>query len=112
MLPQKNRLKKTKDFENVWHKGKIARESFLLLKFAKNNLDESRFGFAVGMKVSKKAVVRNKIKRWLREAIRTNLTNIKPGIDIIISAIPGTEKSNFAEIKEKTNKLLKKSELI
>lgn len=109
MLHRKNRLKKTKDFENAWRTGKIAREGFLLLKKAKNNLTETRFGFAVGLKVSKKAVVRNKIKRQLREAIRTNLKSIKPGFDIIISAIPGIDLN---EINQTVNKLLKKSELI
>ena len=70
MLPKKNRLKNKKDFERVFKQGKGFKEDFLFFKITKNNLKENRFGFIVSLKVSKKAVLRNKVKRRLREIIK------------------------------------------
>ncbi len=112
MLPKRNRLKKKKDFEQVFKKGQFFREDFLTLKIVLNGLKNSRFGFIVSKKVSKKAVTRNKIKRWLRVAI---LLQIKMGgitqkpSDIIIIIKPGVEIKNFQEIKETINRILKNS---
>ena len=55
MLSIKNRLKKKKDFAQVFKKGKNFKDDALSLKFAKNNLAASRFAFIVSLKVSKKA---------------------------------------------------------
>ena len=65
MLKKINRLKKKKDFEKVLRGGKGFKEDFLLFKTIKNNLKTSRFGFIISQKVSKKATVRNKLKRKL-----------------------------------------------
>ncbi len=111
MLPPKNRLKKKTDFERVFRKGKAVREDFLLLKFAKNNLETSRFGFVVGQKISKKAVLRNKVKRRLRETVKKKLSEIKPGFDGVWVALKGSETQNFEEIKAVVKKILQKSKL-
>ena len=95
MLPKENRLKKKKDFEEVFEKGKGYKEDFVYLKIRKNKLKLSRFGFIVSKKFSKKAVVRNKIKRKLRESIRTKLPRIKKGIDGVITIIPGLKVYDF-----------------
>ncbi|MFH1841249.1 MAG: ribonuclease P protein component [Candidatus Nealsonbacteria bacterium] len=112
MLPKENRLKKKKDFEKIFKKGKGFKESFLFLKILKNNLKISRFGFVVSGKVSKKATVRNKTKRKLRETIRINLCRIKPGFDGIFLVNKGLEVKKSPEIKEIIDNLLKKAKLI
>ncbi len=112
MLPKENRLKKKKDFENVFKKGKGFKEKFLFLKIRKNELNVNRFGFAVSLKVSKKAVVRNKLKRQLREIVKAKLPQVKPGIDGIIVVLPGLEDKNFQQIEEIANKLFKKAKII
>lgn len=122
MLLKENRLRKKRDFDLVFKKGKVFKEDFLVLKIAKNNLNKSRFGFIVSQKVSKKAVLRNKIKRKLREIIRLNLklenkekkenNNKKKEIDAVLIALPGIDKEDFLKIKENIGKLLKKSGLI
>lgn len=111
MLPKENRLKKKKDFERVFKKGRGINQGFLFLKFQKNNFEESRFGFLVSQKVSKKAVVRNKIKRRLRGLISLNLSQIKKGNDVVLVTRPGLEKKDFQEIKEMINKIFKKANL-
>ena len=62
-LPKKNRLKKKKDFEEVFKKGKAVRGNFLFVRYLKNSLQFPRFAFVVSSKVSKKAVARNRIRR-------------------------------------------------
>ena len=94
MLSGINRLKKKKDFERVFRRGRGLKDGFLSLKFAKNNLGLTRFGFVVGQKVSHKAVIRNKVKRRLRELVRVKLGNIKKGFDVAVVASKGAEAGN------------------
>ena len=112
MLDKKHRLKEKKDFEEVIKKGKFYSEDLLVFKKIKNNLSRTRVGFVVSQKVSKKAVVRNKIKRRLRQIIKTNLAEIKPGFDIIFFTKKGIEEKDFSEIKKTIEKLLKKAKLL
>ncbi len=88
MLPAANRLKKERDFERVFKKGEKTRGRFFLLKFADNNLSQTRFGIAVSKKVSSRATERNKIKRKIREAIGQNLSSVKQGFDVVLLAFP------------------------
>lgn len=112
MLPKENRLQKKKDFERIFKKGKGFKEDFLILKFISNNLNQSRFGIIISQKILKKATIRNKIKRRIRELIRLRLPKIKKRLDIVLIAIPGLETKDFWEIEETINKLLKKAKII
>lgn len=112
MLSQINRLKKKKDFEKLFKEGESFKNSFLILKMAQNNLKESHFGFIISKKVSQKAILRNKIKRRLRDIIQQNIKDIKKGIDIVLIILPGLEKKNFLETKEILNTLFKKAGLV
>jgi len=112
MLAKINRLKKRKDFELIFKKGKKFKEDFLVLKIIKNNLNQSRFGFIVGKKISKKATLRNKIKRRLRGLVRIKLGKIKKGFDVILIAKEGLENKDFWEIEEIINKLFNKAKII
>jgi len=112
MLPPKNRLKRKKDFGRVFREGESFEEDFLFLKIKKNNSGRKRFGFIVSQKVSKKAVLRNKVKRRLREVIRKKLPAIKSGIDGVLVAKKGAEKKDFSEIKGVINKLFKKAKIL
>lgn len=110
MLPLKNRLKKNRDFQQIFKKGQFLREDFLTLKILPNGLKNSRFGFIISAKVSKKAVFRNKIKRWLKTAILLYLNKIQKPVDIIIIVKPGLEIKNFQEVKKTIDKIFKKLE--
>ncbi|HUV81411.1 MAG TPA: ribonuclease P protein component [Patescibacteria group bacterium] len=113
MLSQKNRIQKKDDIERIFKKGKSFKEGSLLLKTLKNDLDASRFGFVVSKKISKKAHIRNKIKRRLREIIRLEIKLLKPGTDNLFVALPGLEKKEkFEDFKEIVGKLLKKADIL
>lgn len=112
MLPQINRLKKNSEIKNVFKKGRGFKEGFLFLKIIKNNLERIRFGFIISQKVSKKATIRNKIKRRLSEIVRARFKKMKPGIDALLIAVPGLETKDFWEIETMINNLFKKGGLI
>lgn len=115
MLPKINRLKNKRDFEAVLKKRPKGcpgfKDNFLAMRIAPNNLKISRFGFLVSRKVSKKAVVRNKIRRRLSEAVRLNLKDIKKGIDIALIALPELEGKTYLETKDILAIIFKKAGL-
>jgi ribonuclease P protein component len=112
MLSKINRLKKTKDIEMVSKKGKRFKEDLLILKITKNALSQTRFGFVVSRKVSKKATLRNKIKRRLREMVSKKEKKLKKGLDVLLITCPGLETKDFWEIDETLNKLFKKAKCL
>lgn len=111
MLPKKFRLAKKKDFEKIHKFGKFSGQDFLAIKTVKNNLNVSRFGFLIGLKISKKATVRNKVKRRLRETIRLRLDKIKPGFDVAVFARPEIVEKDYLEIDKTIDKVFKKARL-
>lgn len=84
-LNKKNRLKRKKDFEGVFKGGKAVKGNFLFAKYLKNDLGLPRFAFIVSAKVSRKAVVRNRIRRVLSDISRARLKELHP-LDIILIA--------------------------
>lgn len=109
MLPKQNRLTEKKDFERIFKEGKGFKEDFLILKFVPNNLNRNRFGIIVSPKISKKATLRNKIKKQLRELIKSRLSKLIEGKDIILIALPGLETKDFWEMEEIVNKIFTKA---
>ncbi len=97
MLSKINRLAKKSDFQKVFKDGRLVAGELIWLKYKKNDVGRSRAGFVVGLKVSKKAVERNKIKRRLRSAFRRFL-NDGSARDIVVGAKPGIREKKFFEI--------------
>ncbi len=112
MLPKINRLTKERDFNQIHKFGIFVGENFLAIKFKKNNLDISRFGFLVGTKISKKAVQRNLIKRRLRESVKSKLNKIKPGYDIVFFTKPEIVNKSYSEINKAVENVFGRSKLI
>ena len=85
MLPKKYRLSKKIDIERVKKGGTSISND--LLTFIVEDVDTksfSRFCIIVSTKISKKAVVRNKIKRMVSTIIENRLEEIKDGKNIVI----------------------------
>ncbi len=111
MLPRINRLKKKKDIEKVFKEGKGFKEGLLFLKLMKNGLQISRFGFVIRKKVAKGAVLRNKIKRRLREIIRVRLSKIKTGFDGVFVVLEGGADRKLKETEETIDRIFQKTNL-
>lgn len=83
-LPRVNHLTKKKDFDVIFKEGNAVKGNFLFIKYKKNALPNSRFAFIVSVKVAKKAVTRNRIRRQLSELVRRNIDKIKDGYDVLV----------------------------
>ena len=112
MLAQEYRLRKKGDIEFVWKHGRSFVTPIFSLKYCKNKLSHARATVVVGTKVSKRAVVRNLVKRRLREALRPLMPSIKGPFDILISVRPGSDKKTYAELSSTLLFALKKTGLL
>lgn len=108
----KKSLRLTKNFEfvRVYKTGRRQTSPFFTMYIKKNNLDHTRLGVSVSKKVGK-SVVRNKIKRRIREIVRTNYDNIKKGYDIVFSVKPEAAKLDFKAIDREIKSLLKRGRI-
>ena len=79
------RLLEKADFAKIFNHGQKSHGKYFLLIVTSNNLEHARLGIAVSRKVSTKAVIRNRIKRQIRESFRTN-KNILKGLDCVVIA--------------------------
>lgn len=111
MLLKKYRLKKSGDIKGVLKFGRTDREGFLILKTRKNDLGASRFAFLISLKISKKATVRNKLKRRLSEFIRLSLPLIKNNIDAVLIVASDFSKKDNKEAGALINKLFTRAKL-
>jgi ribonuclease P protein component len=71
------------DFDAVYRAGRRRSSSHFVVFFRANQLPLSRFGFSI-KKALGGAVVRNRIRRRLREAVRCHRVEIPAGWDIVI----------------------------
>jgi ribonuclease P protein component len=76
-----------------------------------NGLDASRCGFSVGKRVGG-AVVRNRAKRRLREAVRPLWPAVAPGFDIVFAAREPLCDAAFSDIQEAVTALLRRARLL
>ena len=111
MLKRANRLHKT-DIEAIFKAGKFFRVPGLAIRFKKNNLELSRFGFVVSGKELKKAVERNLVKRRAREIIRKNISDIKKGYDVLFIFSKDVKKDSFSIFAARLTRALKDSKII
>jgi ribonuclease P protein component len=82
----------------------------LVLYVAPNELDRTRVGITVSGRVGN-AVVRNKVRRRLREALRARLPKLKPGVDLLITARPASATASWEELCEALDGVLARAAL-
>jgi len=113
MLRPANRFKKDQDFQSVFKYGRSVFGVNLRLKLKPNNLSASRFGLVVGTAISKKATVRNRLRRRLREVLRLKIKagQIKPGFDVVINVKPEALTMEYQQLDKEINELLTKAGL-
>jgi ribonuclease P protein component len=111
MLPKENRLKKNSQFAYIYKHGQSAHIKFLSVSYIKTKYQPFKIGFTVSKKIGK-SVVRSKVKRHLREAVRLELKNINNGYNYIFIAREGIDKVDFNSLKKMITELLGKAGLL
>ena len=103
-MERQYRLKKNRAFQYVYRRGHSAACRDLVMLFARGR--ELKVGFSVSKKVGN-AVIRNKVKRRLRECFRPYLGDVKTGLYVIV-ARPSAAKATFHSLQKDVRYLLKK----
>ena len=78
-------IEKNSDFRRLYAKGKSAVNPYMVLYCRRNSLGVNRLGYTVSTKLGH-AVVRNRVRRRLREIYRLNSPAMKKGFDIVVVA--------------------------
>lgn len=103
------RLRKGTEFDSVYAKGTVVNGPFVVLRHLPNETGHARWGFAVGKRLAKQAVRRNRLRRRLREIARS-----LPVIDrdIILTAKAPALTADAAELREAVLRSLRRAGLV
>ena len=94
-------LQNRADFLRAQKAGKKWVAKGLVIESVENGLDVVRFGLTVSKRISKSAVIRNRVRRRLRSAARDVLpAHAMPGFDIVLIGRAETAARPYAQIKE------------
>jgi ribonuclease P protein component len=112
-LPKPHRLRRRQDFQKVYQHGKRHQLVHLTLRSLQHlpsppteNLPATQFGISVSKTVSKKAVVRNLLKRQVKAALRQILPRISSGWSVVIGVRPSAQGCEYVEILRELEQLL------
>jgi len=100
-------LSKPEDFAALQGQGTVRSHSLLVVRIRRTGLEETRFGMSTGRKLGG-AVVRNKVRRRLREALRVMAPSFQPGWDVLIIARPSVIGADFQTLAGALQDLLRR----
>ena len=95
----------------LYRQGKRQHHALVTLIYAPNDLAHSRFAFSASRRVGN-AVVRNRAKRLLREAVRLHVDEISAGLDCLLIARNATPEASFKEVEAAVLELFKRTGLL
>ena len=108
-MQRRHRLTGNKRYSQIHTEGTSAANRLLVVRFLANDLDRSRFGCLVSKRIGN-AVVRNRVRRRLREAVRHHA--VKSGWDAVFIARRGIERATFQQLKRAAGNLLLQTRLV
>ena len=112
MLSQQYRLKKNAQIQELRRKGRSWQNRQVVLIVQPNShRSETRFAFSVSRRIGS-AVVRNKIKRRMRESVRRSLPQVQAGWDVLLIARRPARTATFACIDQAITELLLRAQLL
>ncbi len=95
-MKRAQRLRKGREFDTAYAKGTVYSGPLLAVRVVANDLELTRWGFAVGKRLAKKATERNRMRRRLRELART--LPVRSGYDIVVTARAGSLEADVARL--------------
>lgn len=109
---KKNRLSLREDFQKVYKFGKsTANQQFVVYQLLKPSQLELRLGVSVSKKLGN-AVVRNRLRRMMKEIVRLHLSELENKFDIIILARKPSSEMDYVAMEKSLLHVLKRSGLI
>ena len=102
-------IKKTASFKAVYKRGRQAVNAYFVM-YALPSPEGNRLGVTVSKKVGK-AVVRNRIRRLVKERFRLNAHILKPGFDIVVVARAGADAISYHKVDKALGSLLDRLKL-
>ena len=108
-MRREQRLTGRKQFARVYDEGGAWATRYLVLRALPNQLPLSRYGFVVGRRVGG-AVVRNRVRRWLREAARATPT--RQGWDMVFIGRVTAVDAGYWRLRAAMHELLARAELL
>src|SRR5690349_293736 len=110
MEPQ-HRLREPAAFERARRRGRTWGNALLVLNAVRADPPQTRCGFVVSRRVGK-AVVRNRVKRRLREIVRRRLPGVPGGWELVLSARPSTAAAPYLRLAGAVDDLLQRAGLL
>lgn len=92
-------IKENREFRRLYYRGKSEATRYIVVYCSKNRLGRNRLGLTVSTKLGG-AVVRNRIKRLLREAYRLHEAEFKTGYDFVVVARSRAAGAKCREIEK------------
>jgi len=112
MLPKENRLSAKDNFDRIKREGKTFQaESFSAVLYKREDDKPIKIGIIVSNKISKSAVVRNRIKRILKDILLPNIAILKKGFSILFLVKRKIILKTKDELSLETTMLLEKMNL-
>ncbi len=108
-MQSRHRISGQKRHTEIHSEGSSAANRLLVVRYLANGLSHSRFAFVVSKRVGN-AVVRNRIKRRLRETVRQS--TVSEGWDVVFIARRGAERASFNELSRAASNLLRRSRVV
>jgi ribonuclease P protein component len=102
-------LTRRAQYVSVNQRGSIYADSLIVAKVLPNGLDVNRYGFSVAKRVGT-AVCRNRLRRQLREIVRSH--SIKQGWDIVLIARPKAAAADYHQLDKAVERLLSRGKLL
>jgi ribonuclease P protein component len=104
-------LSRPQDFAALQREGTTTSHPLLIAKARRTGLEVTRFGFSTRRKLGG-AVVRNRIRRRLREALRAMAPSFQPGWDVLIIARPAVVDADHDALVGALGRLLARAGVI
>lgn len=110
MLSKTLRMKSSTQFDYIFKKGQALKNKFILVFYSKCKANHQKFGVVVSKKIGH-SVVRNQVKRKIREVIKTVKQSLCNDYNYIFVARCGIENLSYNELLDIVQKMIKKSEI-